>query len=101
MTYPENNKKNRQELAANIVSTYDTEDLREYIIRAMVNDYRDHPNDFKEVWNDFKNDFEWSEELRESMKKDCPNPGCHCGACEKKDSDIEAWQIEDALYGRR
>ena len=23
------------------------------------------------------------ERLRECRKKDCPNPGCHCGACEK------------------
>jgi len=40
-----------------------------------------------------------SEELRESVKKDCPNPGCRCGACEKP--DIEDWQIEEALNGRR
>jgi hypothetical protein len=48
---------------------------------------------------DFKDSFEWSEELRESMKENCPNPGCHCGACEKP--DIEDWQIEEALNGRR
>jgi len=41
------------------------------------------------------------EDLRENVKESCPNPGCHCGRCEKKDNDIEDWQIEDALNGRR
>lgn len=25
------------------------------------------------------------ERLRESRKENCPNPGCHCGACERKE----------------
>jgi|GEM_PF-4684340 len=101
MTYPENNEKNRLELAVKILSSWSREDLEDYIIREFNADYRDGLGCFEEHWDVFKDDFKWSEELRASMKKDCPNPGCHCGACEKKDSDIEDWQIEDALYGRR
>ena len=99
MAHPKNNEKNRFELAANIVDTWSLEDLREYVIRELESDYRADQQYFEEEFDNFKDSFEWSAELRESVKKDCPNPGCHCGACEKP--DIEDWQIEEALNGRR
>ena len=101
MACPENNKKNRRELAEKIVSLYDVDDLREYVINVFTEDYSHDDDDFRYAWQDFKDSFEWSKELCESMKKDCPNPGCHCGRCEKKDNNIEDWQIEEALNGRR
>ena len=101
MLYPENNEKNRFELATNVVDTWSLEDLQEYVIRTLESDYGDGVGCFEEDWDSFKDSFEWSEELCESIKKDCPNPGCHCGACGKKDNDKEDWQIKDALYGRR
>jgi hypothetical protein len=82
MAFPENNEKNRLELAANIVSSWSREELEDYIIREFEADYRDGLGCFEEHWGDFKGSFEWSQELRESMKKDCPNPGCCCGSCE-------------------
>ena len=101
MAHPENNEKNRFELATKIVSTWDREDLEEYVLRELEDGYRVDNSYFEEEYDNFKDSFEWSEELRDSMKEDCPNPGCHCGRCEKKDNDIEDWQIEDALNGRR
>ena len=101
MAYPENNAKNRFELATNVVDTWSLEDLRDYVMNELESDYRNQQDYFESTWDDYKTSFEWSEELRESMKKDCPNPGCHCGRCAKKDNDIEDWQIEDALNGRR
>jgi hypothetical protein len=101
MAYPENNEKNRFELAENIISTWSLEDLREYAIREFESDYRAEPSFFEEEWDDFKDSFEWSAELRDSMKKDCPNPGCHCGSCETKENNPKLWQIKDATNGRR
>ena len=101
MAYPENNGKNRYELASKILSGWSREDLEEYVITQFVDDYRYYPDIFEETWDDFKDSFEWSAELRDSMKEDCPNPGCYCMACEKDESDIKSWQVEDATNGRR
>ena len=101
MAYPENNEKNRFELAAKIVSGWSREDLEEYVLRELEDGFRVDNLYFEGEWDNRKDSFEWSEELRESMKKDCPNPGCRCMACEKKEGDIEQWQIDDALNGRR
>ena len=87
MAYPDNNDNNRYELASKILSGWSREDLEEYVITQFVDDYRHAPDIFEETWDDFKDSFEWSEELRESMKKDCPNPGCYCGACDKDDNE--------------
>ena len=84
MAYPVNNEKNRFELAENIVDTWTLEDLREHAIRAIESDYRADQSYFEEEYDNFKDSFEWSVELRESIKKECPNPGCYCGACEPK-----------------
>lgn len=98
MAYPENNEKNRFELAANVVNTWSLEDLREYVIRELESDYRADQSYFEEEFDNFKDSFEWSAELRDSMKENCPNPGCHCGACEKDD---ENYIIKEAFEGRR
>lgn len=89
MAYPENNKKNRTELAEKIASSWSREELEDYVAKAFYDDYYMAPDIFDETWDDFKDSFEWSEELRESMKKNCPNPGCHCGACEKETNDTD------------
>ena len=99
MAHPENNEKNRFELAENIVDTWSLEDLKGYVIHKLEDDYRADSSYFEEEFDCFKTSFEWSEELRESMKKDCPNPGCYCGACEKKDD--ESWKLDEAFEGRR
>jgi len=101
MAHPENNEKNRRELASKFVSTWSLEDLRDYVANEYADNFKHDEGEFEEIWEDFKDSFEWSGELCESIKKDCPNPGCHCGACKKKDVDNEDWQIEDALNGRR
>ena len=101
MAYPENNEKNRFEVAENIVGTWTLQELQEFALRAIEADYRGDTEYFEEEFDNFRDSFEWSQELRESMKKDCPNPGCHCGACDKKDTDISKWQVEDATNGRR
>ena len=75
--------------------------MRDYVANEYADNFKHDEGEFEEIWEDFKDSFEWSGELCESIKKDCPNPGCHCGACKKKDVDNEDWQIEDALNGRR
>ena len=85
MIYPENNHNNRTELAEKIVSSWSREELADYVAKAFYDDYYMAPDIFDETWDDFKDSFEWSEELRERIEKDCPNPGRHCGACEKQD----------------
>ena len=98
MAYPENNERNRRELVENIISGWAVEDLYKFVVDSYAQDYKDAPRVFEDDWDDFKDSFDWSAELRDSMKKDCPNPGCYCMACEKDDkSDI----IKDALEGRR
>ena len=82
MQFPENNEKNRFEVAENIVGTWTLQELQEFAIRTIEADYRSDTEYFEEEFDNFKDSFEWSEELRESMKKDCPNPGCYCGACD-------------------
>ena len=84
MAYPDNNDDNRFELATNIVDTWTLEDLREYVITQFVDDYRHAPDIFEETWDDFKDSFEWSEELRDSIEEDCANPKCCRGACKKE-----------------
>jgi len=102
MAYPENNEMNRLELAAKIVSSWSREELEDYVIREFDADYRHAPDIFEETWDDFKDSFDWSEELSASIKKDCTRPGCHSCACEdKKESDIQQWQIDEASNGRR
>ena len=91
MLYPENNEKNRRELVENIISGWDVEDLYKFVVDHYAQDYELHPPVFEDDWDDFKGSYEWSEELRESVKEDSP----------KVSDDIEDWQIEDALYGRR
>lgn len=99
MAYPENNAKNRFELATNVVDTWSLEDLRDYVMNELESDYRNQQDYFESTWDDYKTSFEWSEELHASVKKDCPNPGCCCGMCEKQDD--ENWKTKDALEGRR
>jgi len=99
MAYPENNEKNRHEVATKILSGWDREALEAYVRDALVDDYSYAPDIFEETWDDIKDSFEWSEELCESIKKNCPNPGCHCMACEKEDD--EKWKTKEALEGRR
>ena len=99
MSYPENNENNRRELAVKYVSTWSEEALRDYVVREYMDNFFHDELDFVDTWDDFKDSFEWSEDLRESMKKDCPNPGCCCGACDKQDN--EDWQTKEALNGRR
>ena len=101
MAYPENNEKNRRELVENIISGWDVEDLYKFVVDSYANDYLLNPSVFEDDWDDFKDSYEWSAELRDSMKEDCPNPGCYCMACEKDGSDIKSWQVEDATNGRR
>ena len=101
MACPENNPLNRFELATKIVSGWSREELEDYVMNQLESEYRASQEYFESTWADYKTSFEWSAELRDSMKKDCPNPGCYCMACEKKDDDIEQWQIEDATNGRR
>ena len=98
MTCPENNEKNRRELASKFVSTWSEEDLRDYVVSQYADNFKHDELEFEGVWDDFKDSFDWSQELRESIKKDCPNPGCCCGACDKKE---ENFQIKEALEGRR
>ena len=86
MAHPENNAENRCELATKVVSSWSEEEVRYYAASQFENDYRIAPDTFDETWEDYKDSFEWSEELRDSIKKD---------------DAIEQWQIEDALYGRR
>jgi len=69
MPYPENTEKNRFELAGNIVDTWSMEDLREYVIRELESDYRDGLGCFEEHWDDFKDSFEWSENMVEVTKE--------------------------------
>jgi len=85
MARPENNEANRRELAINFVSTWSVEDLRDYVVNEYADNFKHDEGEFEGTWDDFKDSFEWSEELRESMKKDCPNPGCHCGACSEEE----------------
>ena len=59
------------------------EDLEAYVITQFVDDYRHAPDIFEETWDDFKDSFEWSEELRDSIEEDCANPKCCRGACKK------------------
>ena len=87
MSYPENNPRTRRELANNFVSTWDIQMLRAYVVYAFVEDFYRVPETFEKTWDDFKDSFEWSAEMRESIKKNCPNPGCHCGACAEKNDD--------------
>mgnify|MGYP003627431870 CR=1 FL=1 len=104
MPYPENNEKNRRELASKYVSTWSVEELRDYVAGEYSDNFKHDEGEFKAIWDDFEESFEWSEELREGIKKECPNPGCHCGACggKKKDTtNIPKWQVEDATNGRR
>ena len=98
MAYPENNEKNRRELASKYVSTWSLEDLRDYVANEYAANFKHDEGEFEGIWDDFKDSFEWSEKMCEDMKKDCPNPGCHCGVC---DEPIKDWQIEDAINGRR
>lgn len=97
MACPENNEKNRLELAGKIVSGWSREDLEEYAMRELEDGYRVDNLYFEEEWDNFRDSFDWSEELRESIKEDSPSPRNDTGGCH----DIEQWQIEDALYGRR
>ena len=83
MPHPENNEKNRFEVATKVVSTWDVEDLRQIAVHGLIDDYQKDEEFFAEEFDNFRDSFEWSQELRESMKKDCPNPGCCCGACER------------------
>ena len=76
-------------MAEKIVSLYDVEELRECVINVFTKDYAHDDDDFRYAWMDFEESFEWSDELRESMKENCPNPGCHCGACEKNDREVK------------
>jgi hypothetical protein len=85
MAHPENNENNRRELASKYVSTWSLEDLRDYVVKEFADNFKHDEGEFEGTWEDFKDSFEWSEELRESMKKECPNPGCHCGACDIED----------------
>jgi len=73
MVHPENNDSNRYELASKILSGWSREDLEAYVITEFVDDYRDGLGCFEEHWDDFKDSFDWSEDLRESMKKEVPN----------------------------
>jgi len=82
MSHPENNEKNRRELASKVISTWSLEELRDYVAAEFVDNFKHDELEFEGTWDDFKDSFEWSEELRESIKKECPNPGCFCGACE-------------------
>ena len=84
MAYPENNEKNRLELASKILSGWSREDLEVYVTTQFVDDYRHAPDIFDETWDDFKDSFEWSEELRDSIEEDCVNPKCCRGACKKE-----------------
>ena len=84
MAYPENNHLNRFELATKIASSWSREELEIYVARQFESDYRADQSYFEEEFDNFKDSFEWSAELRDSMKENCPNPGCCCGACEKE-----------------
>ena len=84
MAYPENNDNNRYELASKILSGWSREDLEEYVTTQFVDDYRHAPDIFEETWDDFKDSFEWSEELRDSIEEDCANPKCCRGECKKE-----------------
>jgi len=81
--YPENNERNRCEIASKFVSTWSIEDLRDFVAAEYADNFKHDEGEFEATWDDFKESFEWSDELRESMKESCPNPGCRCGACEK------------------
>ena len=68
MSYPKNNDENRYELAAKILSGWSREDLEEYVITQLVDDYRYAPDIFDETWDDFKDSFEWSERLLSTVE---------------------------------
>jgi len=78
MSHPENNEKNRFELATNVVDTWSLEDLREYVIRELESDYRADQSYFEEEFDNFKDSFEWSEELQATIEK--PIDTSHIGA---------------------
>ena len=99
MAYPENNAANRCELIENIISGWDVEDLYAFVVNTYANDYKDDQATFENDWDDFKDSYDWTPIMMKGTKKDCPNPGCCCGACEKQDD--ENWKIKDALEGRR
>tara|TARA_R110000824_G_scaffold41357_2_gene123075 strand:+ start:1096 stop:1407 length:312 start_codon:yes stop_codon:yes gene_type:complete len=103
VTYPENNAANRCELIENIISGWDVEDLYTFVVNTYANDYKDDQATFENDWNDFKDSYDWTPIMLKGTKKDCPNPGCHCGACEKEDdgSDTKQWQVDEATDGRR
>ena len=84
MAFPKNNMQNRVELATCVVDTWSLEDLKEYVISQFEADYRMAPDIFEDTWDDYKDSFDWSIDLLESVKKKCPNPGCFCGACDRK-----------------
>ena len=70
MTFPENNEKNRFEVAENIVGTWTLQDLQEFALRAIESDYRSDTAYFEEEFDNFRDSFEWSEELSTSMKEE-------------------------------
>jgi len=78
MSHPENNEKNRFELATNVVDTWSLEDLREYVIRELESDYRADQSYFEEEFDNFEDSFEWSEELQATIEK--PIDTSHIGA---------------------
>ena len=67
MTYPENNEKNRHELASKIISTWSLEDLRDYVAAEYVDNFKHDELEFEGMWEDFKDSFEWSEGMLEKV----------------------------------
>jgi len=89
MTYPENNRKNRYELAENFISDWDEQELYKFVVNSYVQDYELHPSVFEDDWDEFKDSHDWSKKMLEDTKKGCPNhhPDCCCGMCEKQDDE--------------
>jgi len=63
MLCPENNEKNRRELASKFISTWSLEDLRDYVAAEYTDNFKHDEGEFEATWEDFKDSFEWSEAL--------------------------------------
>jgi len=63
MLCPENNEKNRRELASKFISTWSLEDLRDYVAAEYTDNFKHDEEEFEATWEDFKDSFEWSETM--------------------------------------
>jgi len=68
MSYPENNEKNRFEVAENIVGTWTLQELQEFAVRTVEADYRSDTEYFEEEFDNFRESFEWSEQLKTTIE---------------------------------